>query len=189
VNRLIASRRGSPPFRRSRPALLRVGAAAILATGGCAYHSPPVPVTGSPAALDALAGEWAGEYSSDATGRSGSIHFALRAATDSAFGEVLMVPAGATRPLTRASAGAMLPGERTTPGTDTEVLTIRFVSASGGTVTGSLDPYRAPDCDCILTTRFSGRQDGDRITGTFVTTGDPVHEQLTGRWQVTRQPR
>lgn len=180
-------RRGGAPHRRSRGAPYRLLAVALVGAVACAYHPPAVPVTGSRAALDALAGTWEGEYSSDATGRSGSIRFTLRAATDSAFGEVLMVPAGATRPLTRAGAPAGARGDQSPPTTSTEVLTIRFVSAEGGTVTGSLDPYRAPDCDCILTTRFTGQHDGDRITGTFVTTGDPARDRLTGRWQVTRQ--
>jgi hypothetical protein len=170
--------------------LRRLGVAAVLlGVGACAYHPPAVPVTGSRAALDALAGTWEGEYSSDATGRSGSIRFTLRAATDSAFGEVLMVPAGATRPLTRAGVEGGARSDQASPAASAAVLTIRFVSAEGGTVAGSLDPYRAPDCDCILTTHFTGRRDGERITGTFVTTGDPVHERLTGRWQVTRQGR
>ena len=194
MNRSRASRRGCSPSRRSRSALLQLCAAVGLAAAGCAYHAPSVPVTGSRVALDALSGEWEGEYSSDATGRSGSIHFALRSATDSAFGEVVMVPAGATRPLVRANATDAATAAPAAPATGTaatatEVLSIRFVRADGGTVTGSLDPYRSPECDCILTTRFTGQQDGDRIAGTFVTTGDPVQERQTGRWQVTRPPR
>ena len=66
-------------------------------------------------------------------------------------------------------------------------LTIRFVAIDEGEVTGDLDAYRDPDCDCRAYTRFRGRLDGSVIEGTFVThtaRGDgPVH----GTWRVTRK--
>ena len=68
-----------------------------------------------------------------------------------------------------------------------EVLTIRFVRAEGGTISGSLDPYHAPDCSCILTTTFRGELRGDVIEGTFTTAGDPMAERQPGRWRVTRR--
>ncbi|HEU4630475.1 MAG TPA: hypothetical protein VFS08_12065 [Gemmatimonadaceae bacterium] len=187
MSRSPAPGRAPSPRRRSA-ALLALTLATVVAAG-CSYRSPPVPVTGSRTALDALAGEWTGEYSSGSTGRSGSIHFVLHAASDSAFGEVVMVPAGATAPLVRAPDAGRIAADPTARPTPTEVLTIRFVRAEGDRIAGSLDPYRAPDCQCILTTTFTGQQRGDTITGTFVTTGDPTRERQTGRWQVTRRPR
>jgi len=53
-----------------------------------------------------LTGEWAGDYSSVESGRSGSISFTLRAAGDSAFGDVVMIPSlGVVRSF-------LAPGER-----------------------------------------------------------------------------
>jgi hypothetical protein len=178
------------PLRRITVAHAALAALAILlgtVTHGCASApAPAVPVTGSAQELAALAGTWEGEYSSDATGRRGSIRFTLRSATDSAFGDVVMLPAGAARPLVRASPGERAGAERA-GATPTEVLRIRFVRAANGRVTGSLDPSRAPNCDCTLTTTFSGELRGDVIEGTFVTTGDVAAPRQSGRWRVTRR--
>jgi hypothetical protein len=166
------------------------GVALVVALGGCASSPPAVPVTGTSQELAALAGTWEGDYSSEATGRSGSIRFTLRSATDSAFGEVVMVPAGTTGPLARAAPGARA-GDPQAAGAagaaPAEVLTIRFVRAEGGLISGSLDPYRAPDCDCVLTTTFVGELRDATIEGTFTTTGDPRAARQAGRWRVTRR--
>lgn len=184
------------PPRRVAAARGAATALAILlgaVIDGCvSAPAPAVPVTGSAQELAALAGTWEGEYSSDATGRRGSIRFTLRSATDSAFGDVVMLPTGAAQPLVRASSGERggverAGAERGAGVARTDVLTIRFVRADDGMVTGSLDPYRAPDCDCILTTTFSGELRGDAIEGTFVTTGDVAAPRQSGRWRVTRR--
>jgi len=62
---------------------------ALLLAGACTYHGTPVPVVGD---TRSLSGEWEGTYSSEQTGRSGSIMFHLKAGTDSAWGDVLMIP-------------------------------------------------------------------------------------------------
>jgi hypothetical protein len=41
------------------------------------------------------------------------------------------------------------------------------VHAAGGGVTGQLVPYRDPECDCQVATRFEGRIHGDTIEGTY----------------------
>src|SRR5438552_2534469 len=63
-----------------------------LALSACAASRSPVPLVGTSTDVGALTGEWAGEYSSSESGRSGSISFTLRAAGDSAFGDVVMIP-------------------------------------------------------------------------------------------------
>src|SRR5205814_1297055 len=78
-----------------------------LALVACGASRSPVPLVGTSNDLSPLAGDWAGDYSSAASGRSGSISFTLRAATDSAFGDVTMIPAGLGRPLDRAAALAL----------------------------------------------------------------------------------
>jgi hypothetical protein len=49
-----------------------------------------------------------------------------------------------------------------------------------------LEPYEAPDCRCVVHTEFEGRLAGDRIEGTFVTTGARPGATQRGRWRVTR---
>src|SRR5436190_12615057 len=65
----------------------------------CGASRSPVPLVGASADVTALTGEWAGDYSSAESGRSGSISFTLRAAGDSAFGDVVMIPSAWGRPL------------------------------------------------------------------------------------------
>ena len=95
---------------------------------------------GASADISALTGEWAGDYSSTESGRSGSITFTLRAAGDSAFGDVIMIPAAWGRPLMpyrqQIAGGGQAP--------ETTVLTIRFVRVQQGYASGTLDPYADP---------------------------------------------
>ena len=154
---------------------------------GCAANPSPVPVVAEPDALAALAGHWAGEYSSPATGRSGSIVFTLSAGGESATGDVVMVPSGSEQPLVAAAAPGVA-GQSATTRPVAKGLTIRFVRLAGDSVSGMLDPYSAPDCDCVLTTTFTGQLHGDRIDGTFETRGDPrASATQTGRWSVSRR--
>ena len=159
-------------------------AAAVLA--GCATRSSPVPLQADEGALTALAGEWSGEYSSAATGRSGSIVFKLTAGSDTAFGDVVMVPSGSAHPLTPAPKAGVEGGVVTHP--TAQALTIRFVRVSGDSVSGALDPYQSPECGCALVTTFTGRVEKDRIHGTFVTHGE-MHASApqTGTWSVRRR--
>lgn len=149
---------------------------AAIVAGGCASQNPapPVPVQGGD--LSSLAGHWVGEYSSTQTGRSGSIVFELKSGDKVAHGDVLMKP----------KEGAPTPDDpmRGAP----QMLNINFVSATGGTLRGTMDPYRDPSCGCEVVTAFEGRRSGDTIEGTFTTTpqggaGTPS----TGRWRVSKQ--
>jgi hypothetical protein len=161
-----------------RAALGGVGLAVLLA--GCAATLPaPVAVQGADADLQALAGEWAGEYWGGSEGRSGSIVFRLDAVTGAAVGDVVMVPTGAgpLRPHTGVAEGAP---------SGAEALGIRFVRADGGLVRGVLEPYRDPDCGCALTTTFQGRLGDGVVEGTFVTRGSGTHPESTGGWRVRR---
>jgi hypothetical protein len=177
-------------LRIRRRTAARPTLALVLVLAACATPPPPsVAVSGSAADLAALAGTWAGEYHGDASGRNGSIRFTLRAESDSAVGEVVMVPAGSTTPMAHAAPPGEAAAGGTVLGAPAAVLTIRFVRAEGGAISGSLDPYRAPDCACVLTTSFSGTLRGDVIEGTFAATGHPSGERQTGRWRVTRQAR
>ena len=134
-----------------------------------------MPVAGVRSDISALAGRWEGEYSSEATGRSGSIVFELKSGDTVAHGDVLMVPKGAKTSNTIA--------------TMPQVLNINFVNASGGVVKGTMDPYRDPECDCEVTTTFVGRITGDTIEGTFTTDAGGAAPTTAGRWKMTRQKK
>jgi len=156
---------------------------AVLLLAACAANQTPVPVVGHSDDLAALAGEWTGEYSSTESGRSGSITFTLRAAADSAFGDVVMIPVGWGRPLApwRGEAAPMA-GQRPT----SEVLTINFVRIEAGRVNGTLAPYAEPRTGERLLTTFVGGLSGNTITGTY-TTRLTSGETQTGRWTAQRK--
>lgn len=150
---------------------------------GCASQRARVPLFGDPASL---AGEWSGQYIGQESGRSGPILFRLTAGQDTARGDVVMLV-----PRTAGEAPAIYPagtvGWQPLPGQDARVLTIRFVQVEDGQVRGRLDPYRDPACSCLVETTFEGVQQGDVITGTFITRQlDRAHSQR-GRWHITRR--
>ena len=155
-----------------------------LTLGACGASRSPVPLVGASADVAALTGEWAGDYSSAESGRSGSITFTLRVAGDSAFGDVIMIPAAWGRPLVpwrdqNAGVGA----NQTVA---TTVLTIRFVRVEQGHVSGTLDPYADPQTGARLFTTFTGDLNANTIAGTY-TTRLPSGETQTGRWSVQRR--
>ena len=165
-----------------RPAV--IGIAAVLLSG-CQFRPTPVPMSGDPAslaALAALAGTWRGTYRGTQSSRTGSITFTVRANGDSAFGDVLM----------EASTGMTVVHPADDPiahrqhASQPRLLAVRFVEIVGGEVEGVLEPYVAPDCDCTVTTTFTGRVIADTVRGTFITRGRLIAPQ-TGVWAATRQ--
>jgi hypothetical protein len=158
-------------------ALAAAGLVSICACGSSKNPAPAVPVAGTRSSIASLAGRWEGEYSSEATGRSGSVVFDLKPGDTVARGDVLMVPRGAHAP----AEASRLPGTSETLQTMPQVLRIGFV------VKGTMDPYRDPDCDCEVQTTFVGRVSGDTIEGTFTTTGAGASPITTGRWKMTRK--
>ena len=66
--------------------------ALIPVLGACATTSTPIPVVGDEPDLTVLDGRWEGSYESSESGRSGSITFELAAGSDTAHGNVIMVP-------------------------------------------------------------------------------------------------
>ena len=158
-------------------------AALTLGLGACATVPAPVPVVGDAADLGKLTGEWGGEYQGETSGRSGSIVFKLAAGADTAFGDVVMISRerrASRLPSQDPSAG--LPIARTP-----DVLSISFVRAGDGGLSGRLAPYRDPDCDCTLITRFQCRFRGDVIEGTFTSTPADGGAMQTGTWKVKRK--
>lgn len=57
---------------------------------------------------------------------------------------------------------------------------------SDGVVEGALEPYVAPDCRCVVTTRFHGTVLGAGIVGDYVTEAGQGLRQR-GTWRVRRK--
>ena len=163
----------------SRLALLALSLA--LLPGCSSTPPPPVPVGGDEAALAALGGEWTGEYWSGSTGRRGAIRFRMQSDASAAFGDVWMSPS----PHERAATG---PGSGPSSATGAaEPLQIRFVRVGEqGVVSGTMEPYRDPDCACMVSTTFHGTIEGDTIRGTYTTRGPRTHRETGGQWQARR---
>ena len=145
--------------------------------GACAASGTPIPVRGD---AQVLAGKWTGEYSSDETGRSGSIMFNLMAGSDTAAGDVLMIP---NWPGPYSISQYVPPEDYVAPA---EPLRIQLVRVFGHQVAGQLAPYTDPDCECQVTTIFSGRLDGNSLNGVFYTY-HPDGRTTTGQWRVQRR--
>jgi hypothetical protein len=96
-----------------------------------------------------------------------------------------MVPRGYGKALVpysaNTTAGATMQDTNTS-----QVLTIKLVRVSGDSVSGALDAYRDPSCDCPVQTTFTGRLSRDTIDGTFTTRGSPSNAPQTGTWRVKR---
>jgi hypothetical protein len=152
---------------------------ALLLAAACTAPGTPVPVVGD---VQLLAGRWEGTYQSDDTGRMGSIVFELKAGTDSAFGDVVMVPARAELP----------PAPRTAPAIEAtpqpaRVITISFVRCVAGEVSGHMDPYEDPDTHERVYTSFEGRLRGNTLAGTFVSVYKGSDHRTGGTWSVNRK--
>lgn len=161
-------------------------AAAVVAALACASRPTPVTVAGDVSDRASLAGKWVGEYTSTATGRSGSIVFNLSPSGDAANGDVVMVPREYGKALQPYNVNNTAAGTGVQNATPSQVLTIKLVRVSGDTVSGVLDPYRDPECDCPVVTTFTGRMTGDTIEGTFTTSGRQAAGPQTGTWRVNR---
>ena len=155
-------------------------------TMACGWRRTPVPVIADSVSIQALVGTWSGLYSSEETGRSGSIMFELASDKDTAFGDVLMVPKTNVVSTLPSEHPGMPIAQAQKPG---EPLTIRFVRMSGGSVSGTLAPYNDPECGCRVVTTFAGRfTDSNTIEGTYSTKGTSIgHQPSAGQWKVTRQ--
>ena len=155
-------------------------AGAVVASAlGCASKPPEIELTSSDFDLNPLVGEWRGNYTNPAAGRSGTIAFTLHAGVSSASGNVVMIPNSADSSLSSPAAVAR------------SVLKISFIRKEGSKVSGTLDPFRDPNCGCQVTTTFEGAfVDAHTIEGTFSTAPLQVGPKVTnGTWKVTRVKR
>jgi hypothetical protein len=157
---------------------------ALTALTACAWKRTPVPVISDSGSSALLVGTWSGEYSSRETGRSGSITFEMASEKDTAYCDVVMVPkvhAFQTVAREQPAAQTMRPESLVQP------LKIRFIRLGDGRVSGKLDPYLDPECNCQVNTTFEGTLNGaNTIEGTFITSGTAV-QTSSGTWKVKRQ--
>jgi hypothetical protein len=161
-----------------------IAAAALAASAiACATKTPGIELTASDFDLNPLVGVWRGNYSNPATGRAGTIAFSLRAGESFASGNVVMIP----------KADSLLTSEERemvsdVPSAGRSVLSMKFIRKEGGTLHGTLDPYRAPDCDCLVNTTFEGSfTDANTIQGTFTVVPSKAGSTITsGTWKVMR---
>ena len=158
----------------------RVIAAVLLGTS-CTWQGTPIPVTGDTRVLQ---GDWEGTYFSEQSGRTGSILFQLKAGSDSAYGDVLMIPAQAEE-----VGPSRLPPIPEMFRRSPRVLRISFVQCGGGEVTGLLDPYQDPDTGERVYTTFAGRFKGNELQGTFSSSYPGGVHRLAGTWSVKRKPQ
>lgn len=161
-------------------------AALVLLTplAACGWRRTPVPVVFESGSVALLVGEWAGEYSSTQTGRSGTITFDLASEKDTAFCDVFMIPkSGSGQTVGDFTAGPIVRHQ-----TPTEPLKIRFIRLGDNRISGTLEPYVDPDCGCRVSTTFHGKFDGENtIEGTFESRGTRGEQlQSGGRWKVAR---
>jgi len=162
---------------------------ALVFVTGCVRIAPPIRLDGSRGELEALVGNWSGEYLADSPqSRGGSISFRLFPEDDHAHGSVVMIPEGSSRAYERYVAYPGMPPYPIEPPArpGAEVLTIRMARVWDGSVSGMLDPYWDPDRQCEAFTTFHGLLRDDVIEGTFTATFAKVGEMMTGRWKVKR---
>jgi len=165
-------------MKRLTSIVLTVAGIAASAVG-CASKPPEIELTSNDFDLNPLVGEWRGDYTNPAAGRSGTIAFTLRAGESSASGKVVMIPSSGHDSLSSPAAVAR------------SVLKINFIRKEGRKVTGTLDPFLDPACGCRVVTTFEGAfTDARTIEGTFATVPTEAgHKATGGKWKVTRVKR
>ncbi|MFL5477826.1 MAG: hypothetical protein ACJ79X_02300 [Gemmatimonadaceae bacterium] len=160
--------------------------AGSLLTLACATTPPGTEISSSDFDVQPLVGVWRGSFGSAQTGRSGTVALTLRAGESSAKGNVVLLP----RP-----DSLLTPEEREAPENVNMpgrlVVGITFIRKEGGSLRGTLDPYTAPDCNCIVATTFQGMfTDANTIEGSFTTVPSKAGASVsTGVWKVTRVKR
>lgn len=156
-------------------------AAALLAlAAACSVQPAPQLAPSQPADLAAMNGNWVGEYTNSETGRSGSIAMSLRSWSDSAAGDLVLVPNGSSPLLAVDVAGHVARG------VSAEVLRLSFKPVAGGMVEATVEPYFSSDCTCAVTMVLQATPEKNLIAGEFVLSSTRGLRQQ-GKWSVSRQ--
>lgn len=147
---------------------------------GCASRGSPVRLQGDAVSIAWLGGVWQGEYWGSDSGRRGSLDFHLPSGTDSLSGEVMMLD-----PMGNVMRSADPADAHRLHAQSARLLSIEIVIAHADTIHGVLEPYIAPDCNCVVSTTFVGRVLGNEIAGTFETRGR-AGQRTSGSWRLAR---
>ncbi len=148
----------------TRKAPLAVAIALLAAACGSSLNS--VPVRGSDGEVVALAGEWKGQFDGIANGRRGTIAFALETGRHTADGKVMMYDEGSKA--------------------DPTHLRIEYLEVANHQVTGRIQDYQDPTCNCVVETHFEGAITGDIIIGTYRVKAQGTDQERLGQWSVER---
>ena len=141
--------------------MLRLLALSFIVTAACGGAVSQIEVKGGEPELASLAGDWQGKYQGTETGRTGDIQFSLQLGRHTADGQVFM-------------------GGSHTP------LKIQFVAVERDRISGQIEPYTEPSCNCQVETHFDGTVAGNEIDGTFVTKVPANGAEMHGTWSVAR---
>ena len=161
-------------------------AATTIASAACVAPPPAVPMFAGRADWEILAGHWRGSYTTSAANRRGLIDFTLSVGDEHASGDVLMIAKG-----TRIPYRPYPPGDPRSGPIDaayTQLLTIKFVRADQGRISGTIASYWDPDRDCQAAATFLGTAQARTIEGTFTSACEDGVRQIHGTWRVTRDP-
>ena len=158
---------------------LVVAAALMTLAAGCAGRPGPETAPLSVADLASMNGFWIGEYVDARTGKVGSITLTVRSSTDTASGDIVMTPYGAS-PVVAADVVTHAKHSAAP-----QVLRVSFRRAIGGLVEGVVEEYFLTDCSCGGATVLQGTPTKNRIEGEYVTSNAAGLRQQ-GRWSVDR---
>ena len=141
----------------------------VLCVGlmACGTSTPSVAVQGNDIDVSLLAGKWEGTYEGTESGRKGAIRFDLYTGYRVAEGKVMM-------------------NSLADPANARE-LSIKFIAMAGQKLTGNIDPYTDPQCNCTVETEFIGSMKGDGISGVFHTGPAGTPKTAGGTWSVVRK--
>jgi hypothetical protein len=166
--------------------LVRAILAVTIVSGACVGNPRPVPLYASRADWETLAGRWRGAYETAAPSRRGLIDFTLSASDRQASGDVLMIADGTRVPYRPYPLGD--PRLEPIDAAYAQLLTIRFVRAEQGEISGTIASYWDPDRNCQASATFLGATQAHAIEGTVYLDVRRRSAAASWQWRVIRQP-
>lgn len=126
---------------------------------GCGGHQTQFEMKGRDSDLVKVAGDWNGTYAGTDSGRRGEIRLNLEVGRHTGNGSVMM---GST------------------------ALPFSYVAVEGTELTGELEHYIDPQCQCEVETTFVGSRMGDMLFGSFTTKVIGRDTEQRGEWSARR---
>ncbi len=145
--------------------MMKTWAALVLLSLAVACASAPpqdaIQLVGSAADVGQLAGTWIGTFEEPSQRHHGTINIHFDEPTMAGSGDIRLGPQDLH-------------------------LRVLYIRVSGQRIAGAIEPYYDASCSCTVNSSFTGRLEGDRLSGEFVVKplgGDPI----TGTWSAARQ--